>query len=166
MSDRHALAALFQELTVLLELGGENPFKIRAIAGAVRTLESETRSLREIAADPPKGFGKGLVEKVEEFLKTGALRDLETWRQQIPGGMLDLLDVQGLGPKKVRQLYHEVGILAHAAPDVLHVLEQLPHLHAEVVCQVLQGDGLQAHHLHHPLSPRHLLLFHRHALLT
>ena len=110
MEERERLVDLLRELATLLELGGENPFKIRAYEGAVRFLETSPLPLSAIQADPPKGFGKGLLEKVDEFQRTGGLAEVDRLKASFPAGVFDLLRVQGLGPKKVKHLFEELGI--------------------------------------------------------
>ena len=104
------LATIFTEMATLLELSGENPFKIRAYEHASRILASSPLSLDEIASNPPAGFGKGLLEKLTEFLNTGKIADYQALVASFPEGLFDLLKVQGLGPKKVKILFQELGV--------------------------------------------------------
>lgn len=104
MESREQLAALFEELALLMELEGENPFKIRAIQNAARALQATPMPLADFVALPPSGFGKGLIGKIEEYLRTGALDELEQLRERLPPEFLDVMRVPGLGPKKARLL--------------------------------------------------------------
>lgn len=112
--DKTAVLGVLEEIALCLELLGENPFKTKAYTGAVRLLEKETRSLEELVADKTlgtlKGIGPALEEKITTLVTTG---DLPYWRElraSIPAGVFELLKVAGLGPKKARRLWTELGI--------------------------------------------------------
>ena len=112
--DRHELARIFNEIGVLLELKGENPFKARAYYNAARTMEKmeedlevliQEKRLREVS-----GFGEAIVEKILEWKQTGTIGYYDRLRQDTPGGLLELLRLPGLGPKKIAVLYSKLGI--------------------------------------------------------
>ncbi|MBW2623105.1 MAG: DNA polymerase/3'-5' exonuclease PolX [Deltaproteobacteria bacterium] len=112
--DRKGLSRTLEEVALLLDLKGENPFKIRAYQQAARivlavdedlTVLAETGGLGKI-----KGIGKALEEKIGEYISFGRLEYLDELKSSFPEGLLDILDVKGLGPKKVRLLYEELGI--------------------------------------------------------
>lgn len=112
--DRRSIASVLEEIAVLLELQGENPFKVRAYQQAARTvtvMEEEPAGLveGERLADVP-GIGKALSQKITELVRTGRLAYLDTLRAAVPAGLVDMLRVPGLGPKKVRELHRELGI--------------------------------------------------------
>jgi DNA polymerase (family 10) len=110
MKTVHELAAILAELAIFLELKGENPFKIKAYRQAARTLEASSQTLEETLKQPPAGFGKGLQEKLAEFSATGHIKEHDELQREIPAGFLDLLAIQGLGPKKIRVLHETLGI--------------------------------------------------------
>ena len=110
MKTAQQLAEILSELVIFLELNGDNPFKIKAYQNAARLLEGSSQTLSELHDQPPAGFGKGLQEKIREFLQTGAIKDHLDLQEATPPGLLDLLRVQGLGPKKVRILHQTLGI--------------------------------------------------------
>ncbi|HNV70747.1 MAG TPA: helix-hairpin-helix domain-containing protein, partial [Candidatus Ozemobacteraceae bacterium] len=110
MEDRLRLIGLFEELAMLCDLAGENPFKARAFEKAARTLQSLDLPLGQLLEEPPPGFGKGLLDKVREFLRTEHLQELDNLRGRFPATLFDLLKVQGLGPKKVKLLYESLQI--------------------------------------------------------
>lgn len=114
MSDKAAVADTLEEIGLLLELLGENPFKTRAYANAARVLRGLDRDLDELVRTNGlggiKGFGPALVEKIGVLVTTGRLPYLEELRKQIPGGMLDWLKIPGLGPKKARAIHLSLGI--------------------------------------------------------
>ena len=109
------IAALFEEMADLLEIDGANPFRVRAYRNAARTLMSMGREAYEIVEAGESlsnlpGIGKDLAGKIEEIIKTGSFADLEQMRQKIPAGLRELLQIPGLGPKKIGLLYKELGI--------------------------------------------------------
>lgn len=112
--DRHELARIFNEIGLLLELKGENPFKIRAYYNAARTLENLPEDLevliRENRLRETPGFGAAIAGKILEWWKTGSIEYYENLKQTTPGGLLELLRIPGLGPKKVAALYSALGI--------------------------------------------------------
>lgn len=114
MSDKAAVADALEEIGLLLELLGENPFKTRAYANAARVLRGLDRDLDELVRTKQlgeiKGFGPALVEKIGALVTTGRLPYLEELRKQVPAGMLDWLKIPGLGPKKARAIHLNLGI--------------------------------------------------------
>ena len=119
-------AAALREIGTILELQGENPFKCRAYHAAARTLETAPADLGDLVrsgklGDLP-GIGKALGEKITTLVTTGKLPYLENLRASIPSGLLSLLDLPGLGPKKLKVLREKLRIesqesLAEACRD-------------------------------------------------
>ncbi|MEM1127136.1 MAG: helix-hairpin-helix domain-containing protein [Bacteroidota bacterium] len=108
------LARHFKETSALIELTGGNGFRARALAKAGRTLgRLETPAVDLLArgdlATLP-GVGKGVVAQVQELAETGTLQLYEDLRAAIPPGLLDVLQIKGLGAKRVRMLWQELGI--------------------------------------------------------
>ena len=112
--DKDQVAAILVEIGTLLELKGENPFKTRAYTNGARTLESLTEPLEKIVAENRlgelKGFGEALQEKVTTLVTTGRLPYYENLKASLPPGLVEMLGLQGVGPKKVKRLYDELGI--------------------------------------------------------
>ena len=112
--DKDEVAAVLLEIGTLLELKGENPFKTRAYQNGARILEGLTEPLEKIVAENRlgelKGFGEALQEKVTRLVTTGALPYYDELKASLPPGLPALLEIQGLGPKKVKRLYEELGI--------------------------------------------------------
>jgi DNA polymerase (family X) len=105
----------FNKVADLLEIKGANPFRVRAYRNAARTIGSLSKSVADlIAEDRPltdfSGIGKDLAEKIEEIVKTGTLSQLKALEKDLSPGLHDLLRIPGLGPKKVKTLYEELGI--------------------------------------------------------
>ena len=107
-----AIAQQFQLLGDLMELHGENPFKIRSYHSAYRNLRQLTTPLAELSAaerEKLPGVGKAISGKIGELLAHGKMQTLERYRSTTPGGVQELLRVKGLGPKKVKVIWKELG---------------------------------------------------------
>src|SRR5579859_6534095 len=111
-----AVVKIFEELADLLEIQNANPFRVRAYRNAARTLETLPESLAEIVKDLNRsledlpGIGHDLAEKIKTIITTETLPQLEELRAQVPRGVVDMLRIQGLGPKKAAALFKELGI--------------------------------------------------------
>ena len=107
-------AEILGNIATLLELKGENPFKSRAYSSAARTLETMTESLETLVAEKRlgevKGFGDALQQKITELVTTGRLQYYEELKASIPAGLVAMLEMPGLGPKKIKSLNDELGI--------------------------------------------------------
>ena len=115
MAAREELVILFDEMATAMELLGANGFKVNANRKVARVLEDMTEDLAPLADDPAAvqkfdGIGKSSAEKICEYLQTGAIADHRTLLEQLPEGMLGLLDVPGLGPKTIRNLWEHAGV--------------------------------------------------------
>ncbi len=112
--DKDQVAAVLIEIGTLLELKGENPFKTRAYQNAARTLEGLTEPLEKLVAEDRlkgmKGIGEALQEKITTLVTTGRLPYYEELKGSLPPGLVELLGLQGVGPKKVKKLHEELGI--------------------------------------------------------
>ena len=113
--EKQGTAKMLEEIGVLLELKGENPFKSRAYYSAARTVElmGEEELKRLVTEDQlkdVKGIGAALNEKLKELVLTGALPYYDELKGSVPEGLLEMLKVPGLGPRKVRDLYEMLKI--------------------------------------------------------
>jgi DNA polymerase (family 10) len=108
------IAAVLEEIGTLLELKGENPFKIRAYANAARSIEAWGGSLSDLqdeeALSKIPGIGKSIADKIKELAATGSLKYLEELRGEFPAAILELFSIPGLGAKKVKALYEKLQI--------------------------------------------------------
>jgi DNA polymerase (family 10) len=107
------IAKIFSEISELLELKGENVFRIRAYRRAAQNMDNlskdvSTLSQEELESIP--GIGKDLAGKIHEFLETGTIAKHEELKREIPGGVLQLLTVPGLGPKKAKMLFERLKV--------------------------------------------------------
>lgn len=102
---------LLEQISLYLELNGENPFKIRAFKKAAYALEFEERSITEIDnfEDIPN-IGKGTAAIIAEYISTGSSSLFISLQNELPNSLLELLKIPGLGPKKISRLYRELGI--------------------------------------------------------
>jgi len=108
-----AIARIFAEIADLLEIKSENPFKIRAYRNASETIVHATEKLAYLTEEQLRaipGIGKDLASKVREIAETGEARYHHELLQQFPPTILDLLHLQGVGPKTVALLYSELGV--------------------------------------------------------
>ena len=102
------ITRVFNEIAELLELKGENVFRIRAYRRAAQNVDGLSKdvaalSVEDLEAIP--GIGKDLANKVQEYLETGKIAKHEELKKEIPEGVLQLLHVPGLGPKKAKMLF-------------------------------------------------------------
>jgi len=113
--NKNEIAEMLEEIGTLLELQGENPFKTRAYQSGARALEAmdadefATRMAAGTLGEL-KGFGEALVDKVGKLHATGRLEFYDKLRAQIPDGVIALLEVPGLGPKKIKALREQLGV--------------------------------------------------------
>ncbi len=131
------VAQKFYKTADLLEILGENPFRVRAYRNAARTIESLGRDLSEMVAqgeDLTKlpGIGKDLAEKIKEIIATGSFSKLRELEEKVPPGLVELLKVEGLGPKRIKTLYDTLGITS---------LEELREAAAKGEISKLPGFG-------------------------
>ena len=100
-----------ESIAIYLELKGENPFKIQAYRRAASSLEQDERLLSEID-DFTKlpGIGKGTASVIEEFIQTGTSVVFQQLQEEVPKGLILLLQIPGLGGKTISRLYNELGI--------------------------------------------------------
>ncbi len=112
--DKNQVADILNEIGLLLELKGENPFKTRAYANGARVLEGLSEPLDKIVAESRlgelKGFGDALQQKVTELVTTGRLNYYDELKASIPPGLMAMTEIPGVGPKKVKALYDHLGI--------------------------------------------------------
>lgn len=102
---------LLEKIALYLEIKGENPFRIAAYRKAAQSIERDERSIAEIDDFTSiKGIGKGTNMTIQEFIERGSSPVLEQLQEEVPEGLLTLLDVPGLGGKRIAKLYKELAI--------------------------------------------------------
>ena len=112
--DKEQVAEILAEIGTLLELKGENPFKTRAYVNAARTIESLGEPLSKIVAENRlgeiKGIGEALTKKITELVTTGELKYYDELKASIPPGLIEMLEIPGLGPKKIQALNQKLAV--------------------------------------------------------
>jgi DNA polymerase (family 10) len=108
------IATVLYEIADLLELKGENRFKLRAYRNAARSIEELDRDIEDVLdqgelEDIP-GVGEAIAKKVEELIRSGRLRYLEELKEEFPAGLIRVMQVQDVGPKTAARLYRELGV--------------------------------------------------------
>ena len=111
---RESLVNTLEEIALLLELKGENPFKTRAYRNGAEVVQNFDGNIVERAAENDlkgiKGIGDALQQKLHELASTGKLEYFENLRAEFPLTLFELFELQGLGPKKIKALYDKLGI--------------------------------------------------------
>ncbi len=112
--DAKQVAQVLDDLGTLLEIRGENPFRCRAYHAAAQSVQGLTDDLAEMLVDgrleKVPGIGDTMRDKITRLVTTGRLEEFENLKRETPTGLLALLRVPGLGPKKVKMLHEELGI--------------------------------------------------------
>ena len=140
------IGQLFGAMADLLEIKGENPFRIRAYRRAAQSLETLSEDI-EIAAREERlkaipGIGGDLAAKIVEYLATGRIAELETAREAIPRGVVEMLEVPGLGPRTAKLLFDQAGVRSLAELEErarAGQLRGLPGIQAKTEANILKG---------------------------
>lgn len=108
------IARILSEISDILEIKGENPFRVRAYQKAAQNVENLAEDVAEIAERGElgsiPGVGKDMAVKIKEILETGTLRQLEDLKKEVPESLVAFLSIPGLGPKTAKLLFEEMGI--------------------------------------------------------
>ena len=109
---KEEIAGILEQIAALLELKGENPFKVRAYVNAARAIETlnvpDLQDEDAVAKIP--GIGKSIALKINELAATGSLKYLEELSAEFPGGIMELFSIPGLGAKKIKALYDQLRV--------------------------------------------------------
>ena len=113
MMDNKAISKIFKLCSQLMELHNENPFRTKAMASASFKLDKlpfriDEAALEELSAQP--GIGKSTAEKAKEIAQTGTFKELQNLLANTPSGVVEMLNIKGLGPKKVQIIWQELMI--------------------------------------------------------
>ncbi len=111
----HDISQVLDKMADLLEIQGSNQFRIRAYRNAARIIESQPRDVEDMIREGEDltqmpGIGKNLAAKIGEITRTGRLHQLDKIEEQIPEELGSLMGIDGLGPKRIRTIYNELGI--------------------------------------------------------
>ncbi|MGD1992130.1 MAG: DNA polymerase/3'-5' exonuclease PolX [Anaerolineae bacterium] len=141
------ISRIFNEVADLLEIEGANEFRVRAYRDAARTIDGYPRTMADMLEEGKDltelpGIGQDLAGKIEEIVDTGGLAQLDEVRSRTPPELADLLDVAGLGPKRVATLHRKLGVTTEA--DLRQAAEEgrIRELHGfgERIEQKVLGD--------------------------
>lgn len=112
--DKKHIAEILAEIGTLLELKGENPFKCRAYHNAARALDGLSEDIGDLIKQKKlgdvKGIGEGLRLKIEELHEKGALKYYEDLKKSVPEGLLQMIRLPGLGPRRAKTIYDKLGV--------------------------------------------------------
>ncbi len=112
--DKSQIAKIFEEIAIILELQGENPFRIRAYRNAAHTLldlgGDLTKRMKEGTLTKLPGIGADLAEKITTLMKKGKLPFYEKLKKSIPPSVIEMMQVHGLGGKRIKMLYEKLKI--------------------------------------------------------
>lgn len=150
---REDAADILNRIALLLELKGENPFKIRAYKSGAEVVESYAGDIMQLAADNKlagiKGIGDALRDKLHEMATTGKLEFFEKLKAEFPEGLFELFEIQGLGPKKIAALYSQLQVGSVA--DLKRVCEsgeavKISGFGDKTVVKILESIAFRAEH--------------------
>lgn len=143
---QHEIAALFAQIADLLEYRGDNPFRIRAYRRAAQNLESFSGDLERLAREQKltalSGIGADLAEKITEYLSSGRMASYDQLKRSIPPGVLELLEVPGVGPKTAKVLTERLQIASIQELEAAartHRLSALPGFQVKKEQNILRG---------------------------
>lgn len=148
--NKKEVASILEEIGILLELKGENPFKTRAYFNAARTISGLTSDLTDLVESGEigniKGIGKTLAEKITALVTTGKLEYYENLKSEFPPTIFELFGIAGLGPKKIKKLFDTLAItslteLEYACNE--NRLVDLEGFGAKTQANILRGIGIR-----------------------
>lgn len=146
------IAEIFSGVADILELKGENPFRVRAYQKAARTVEGQSKdvaamSREEILRLP--GIGADLASKIEEIARTGGLKAYDDLRGEVPEGLTEIMSVPGLGPKTAKMLYEKLKVTSLDKLEELAregKLAGLPGVKEKTEDNILKGIEMSRRH--------------------
>jgi DNA polymerase (family 10) len=150
MSLNHEIADLFHSLSALMELKGENVFKVIAFQKAGRIIRDSNLDLRRCMEEGKlcdiEGIGKASQQIIEEFIKSGRSTVFNEIAESVPAGLVELMQIEGLGPKTINLLWKQCGVTS--LDELIRALDE-----GKVACVKGMGDkkiaairkGIEAH---------------------
>ena len=144
--DKKQVADILEQMGTLLELQGANPFKIRAFHNGARLVEALTRDIHDLVEanelTSVKGIGPSLCQIITDLVRSGKNREHEVLKKSIPPGLLEMIRIQGLGPKRIKLLYEQLKIKSIAELKKaceLHRLTSMDGFGAKTEANILKG---------------------------
>jgi DNA polymerase (family 10) len=151
--DNSQVAQVLETIAQILEIKGENPFKVRAYQNAARAIEGLGTDIRNLLKDNTlselPGIGEALCEKITQLATTGRLDYYEELRKDVPDGVLEMLTIPSLGPKKAKVLWKELGIVGIEALRKACMEDKLLTLKgfgAKTQKKILEGIDFRSRH--------------------
>jgi DNA polymerase (family X) len=153
MSTNADLSRIFLEMAKVLDLTGANVFRVNAHKNVARVLDSLTVDVADLVADPAKltaidGIGEGSAKKIIEFVKTGRVREHDALLADIPAGLLQVMEIPGLGPKTVKLLWEQAGVVdipSLKAAIEAGKLDGVPRMGAKTIANIKESLAFAAH---------------------
>jgi len=149
--DNSAISKVFADVAVLMQAKGENVFKVRAHSKASDAIRSLPFPISDIVDDADRlgeipGFGKAIVEKTQELVRTGRLGLLDRLHEEVPDGVLLLVEIPGIGPKTAMNAAGDLGISSFeqlAASIESGAFETLPRISKKVAQSILRHTNMR-----------------------
>ena len=148
--DKKEVAEVLDEMGTLFEIKGENPFKCRAYHNGARIVEALTQDIEELVKSDRlrevKGIGQGLADTIKELVSSGTAKSYDALRASLPAGLLEMVKIQGLGPKRIKILFEKLKIAS--IPELKeacekHLLAQLDGFGEKTEENILKGIELR-----------------------
>jgi DNA polymerase (family 10) len=162
--DKAKVAEILVEIGTLLELKGENPFKTRAYTNAARAIEGISEPLEKIITEDRlsevPGIGEGIRKKIVELVTSGCLKYYDELKASIPAGLVEMLQIPGIGPKKIKAFQSKLAIETIEALEAacregkIALLDGFGEKTQQKILEGIQHRRLYAarHHLHTALA--------------
>jgi DNA polymerase (family 10) len=149
--DNNSISQVFADVAVLMQAKGENVFKVRAHSKASDAIKSLPYPITDIADDAEKlgeipGFGEAIVDKTQELVRTGRLGLLERLLEELPEGVLELVQIPGIGPKTAVAAANDLGIRNYeqlAASIESGQFQSLPRISKKGAVQILRHTRMR-----------------------
>ncbi len=150
MMNTGSIAQMLSDISMLMEVNGDNPFRVRAYRKAAQIIQGTTEDIAVLAKEKRlttlEGVGPGIAETITEFVESGESKILNDLRKIFPAGILEMLKIQGLGPAKVRILFDTLKIttideLQKACE--MHQLQNLDGFGKKSEENILQGISIR-----------------------
>jgi DNA polymerase (family 10) len=142
------IAKIFNDIADILEIKGENPFRIRAYRRAAQNIEGFAKDIAETQEEELRkipGIGQDLADKIREYINTGHLKFYEELKKEVPSGLVEMLSVPGLGPKTAKMLFEKLKISSIEALEEIAKrggLKGLPGIQAKTEENIIKGIAM------------------------
>lgn len=145
------VASVLDEMADMLQILGANRFRVNAFVNAAEAVRTLSQDINQVAADGAlleiQGVGKGIADHIQELLQTGSFTEFEDLRREVPGGLLEMLQIPDVGPKTVRRLWQELEITTVAETQAAAEAQKIRSLKgfgAKSEEKILKGIALMA----------------------